>query len=922
MPQPLMPQPTAFPVKGLHESVGFDMQPEGTSPDETNVRSFDTILDRLRGGSRPGMEKWATYPLQVNGSNTIQLIQQVVRSIAQETDTRYLAGYGSVSTANGVVNGEGTLVSLFNSIIQNLTNPNLTSPVTAVTREYVTSIVVDDDGTFYVAVANPNYAGDSAIGDALITQVFADGSAGWAQFFNYGITGGHGIEPVLALSPDFDTLYVGTAPTDGWLGTDNSNRNLFAIDTSNGHYIWKVLTSAGYTINAIAATDDATGPSLRLVVTQYNLSANTANHVLLRNGDDGTGLASWNFNSNTSGFRLAVHYNGTYVTVAGIRSNDSWTAHSSEANIFTFTITGATLNALTLSQAYRIGCGSSDNPANTGIPAVAMSSDDAYIVYAGQRIQTINLTKFKTSDSTIIWTQNLGKGADELSLWAMTLTDTGALIGGVRTNNWVDADGEFASLWYVDYTNGKVIWHQDPAALDAGEPVGGHLGRVYTVAIFGSGAVPSTRQTALLPVSGGTIVKIDEAGVRTVPVGGSNVLAVDMHAVQSTAAYNHAFFVDGTHNKKYNLNDDTVSTWTASTAGTLPTGQRLIVTWRGRIVGAGVVSDPHNYFMSKSGDPFDYDYSPTTPNALQAVAGNNSDAGLVGDIITGLLPLSDDVLIFGGDHTLYKMTGDPAAGGVVDLLSDQTGMAFGRAWCKDPDGIAYFVGTDGIYRVTKEGLIENMTSSRWARRFASIDQSLYRAYMVWDYAHHTLIVEFMSLVGKPNLSFVWEKRADAWHPQEYPTAIGPTSLLAYDGPKASDKATMLGGKDGYIRTVKDGVNDDGIDISSDVRFAPFIAPSHTAEVVLNSVQPILANNSAGSTFLNVYTGQSAEDCVTASAPRVRRLLTHAGRNHSLRQKVRGYAVQLGISSTTVWGFEGMAVGFESSGMPRQEVKAK
>ncbi len=914
MPQPMEPQNLMFPVKGLHEGAGFDMQPEGTYPDGMNVRSFDPILDRLRGGRRPGMEKWGTYPLQVNGSYPVQLIQQVVRSIAQQTDSRYFLGFGTTTEA-----GSNT-AAIFNSIIQEL--PLDVALTGGATRLYVTSVVIDSAGAYYVAISNPNYAGDTGTGEASVTKINADGSlvGAWTRSWNDGISAPGTTELTLALSPDETALYVGGTPSAKWFGTDGSTKNLFSLATSNGAMNWKVLTAASYTIQAIKATPDATGPSARLVLTQWSASANTANHLLLIKGSDGSTLASWNANSNTSGFKLALDWNGAYVTVAAIRSNDSWTAHSSEANIWSFTITGATLNALTFSQAWRIGAGSSDDPTNTGIPAVARSSDDAYIVYAGQRAALVNVTKFKVSDSSVIWTQNLGKGSGELSLWAMQLTDTAALIGGVRTNNWAGADGEFASVWYVDYTKGTILWHQDPAAADAAKP-GGQSGRVVTVAVFGSGSVPSTRQTALLPVAGGTIRKIDEFGTITTPTGGTSALKIDMHTVQATAAFNHAFFVDGTSTKKYNLNTDTVSNYTASTAGTIQPNMRLIVTWRGRVVGSGVVADPHNWFMAKSGDPFDWDYSPATPNALQAVAGNNSDAGLVGDIVTGLLPLSDDILIFGGDHTLYKMTGDPAAGGVVDLVSSQTGMAFGQAWTKDPDGVAYFVGTDGIYRLQKDGTLENMTTGRWAKRFANIDLSLYRAYMVWDYFRHALIVEFMSLVGGPNLSFVWEKRADAWHPQEYPASIGPTYLLGYDGPRATDKVTMLGGKDGYLRIVKEDADDDGNDISSSVRFAPFIAPSHTAEIVLNSVQPILVRGS-GAAYLNVYTGQSAEDCVVAGSPRVRRLLSHAGRNHSMRQKVRGYAVQLEISQSgsETWGLEGLALGFEASGMPRREVR--
>src|SRR6202020_709199 len=91
-------------------------------------------------------------------------------------------------------------------------------------------------------------------------------------------------------------------------------------------------------------------------------------------------------------------------------------------------------------------------------------------------------------------------------------------------------------------------------------------------------------------------------------------------------------------------------------------------------------------------------YNPVPYVATAAVAGNNSTVGVVGDVVTALIPYSDDLLIFGGDHTIYIMTGDPAAGGQIDLVSDAIGMAFGIPWCKDPYGTVYFFSNrTGIY---------------------------------------------------------------------------------------------------------------------------------------------------------------------------------------------------------------------------------
>jgi len=53
-----------FPVKGINKSRVPEDQPEMTSPDMNNVRAFDVLDERIRGGQRPGMKKryseWVT----------------------------------------------------------------------------------------------------------------------------------------------------------------------------------------------------------------------------------------------------------------------------------------------------------------------------------------------------------------------------------------------------------------------------------------------------------------------------------------------------------------------------------------------------------------------------------------------------------------------------------------------------------------------------------------------------------------------------------------------------------------------------------------------------------------------------------------------------------------------------------------------
>ncbi len=52
-----------FPIGGINKSRVPEEQPERTSPDINNMRSFGTADGRLRGEQRPGQKKWGAGTL-------------------------------------------------------------------------------------------------------------------------------------------------------------------------------------------------------------------------------------------------------------------------------------------------------------------------------------------------------------------------------------------------------------------------------------------------------------------------------------------------------------------------------------------------------------------------------------------------------------------------------------------------------------------------------------------------------------------------------------------------------------------------------------------------------------------------------------------------------------------------------------------
>ncbi len=54
-----------FPLQGIDKGRTTSEQPIATSPDLNNVRPYDTLDNRARGGQRPGLDK--LYTQQISG---------------------------------------------------------------------------------------------------------------------------------------------------------------------------------------------------------------------------------------------------------------------------------------------------------------------------------------------------------------------------------------------------------------------------------------------------------------------------------------------------------------------------------------------------------------------------------------------------------------------------------------------------------------------------------------------------------------------------------------------------------------------------------------------------------------------------------------------------------------------------------------
>jgi len=325
----------------------------------------------------------------------------------------------------------------------------------------------------------------------------------------------------------------------------------------------------------------------------------------------------------------------------------------------------------------------------------------------------------------------------------------------------------------------------------------------------------------------------------------------------------------------------------------------LIAIWGGRVVLSGLTTDPNNIFMSAVGDPFDWDYSPAVQTVQQAVAGNvTSGYGKNSDIVTALIPYTDDILLIGGTHSIRKFVGNPAEGGINANVTDITGIAEGKAWCQSPEGVIYFFGSrGGVYKMEPEGGIPSrITALTIDEKLANINLDNNVVRLIWDDRAIAVRIYITPTDGSATTHYIWDVRNEAWWPFSYSdNDHNPLAVHLLYGGAETERRVLEYGQDGYVREVdSDAASDDGEPIESFVFMGPF------SQVMLTEIEATLSDTSGQVTWA-VRSASNLERALSAktrSSGRFKR-----GRNFS--QWPRTYIEEgyLRLSASGPWALE-------------------
>ena len=449
------------------------------------------------------------------------------------------------------------------------------------------------------------------------------------------------------------------------------------------------------------------------------------------------------------------------------------------------------------------------------------------------------------------------------------------------------------------------------------------VGVGYSAPGGGTQTSPSGRVVTLVAVKDGLAYVADAGATSWVAAtnGSTATTYFSTTAVVRTAPLGQRLYmVDGANARKYNPATNTIEDW-ETTEGTFPVDTannkpRLIALWRGRIVVSGLPLDAQNWFMSRTGDPTDWDYAPTDATATDAVAGNNESLGKVGDVVTGIIPYSDDLLIFLCDSSIWMLAGDPLSGGQLGLLSDATGGAFGNAWAKDPSGNVYFFGSRGMVYSLRPGSQPIPIAQAIAAELAAVNTGTNTITMAWDTRFQTLHVYITPTAAAGSAThYCYEARTGAWWRDTFSSNNhNPLAVTVFDGNLPSDRVPLIGSWDGYVRAVDaDAETDDGQAIQSEVWLGPLVSQSFD-ELMVKEFQAEMGHESGSATF-SWHSGRTAEAALL-SDPWTTGTLT-SGRNYARSTRRAAYAHYLKVNSSSRWSMEKMRVVLVQSGVIRR-----
>jgi hypothetical protein len=372
--------------------------------------------------------------------------------------------------------------------------------------------------------------------------------------------------------------------------------------------------------------------------------------------------------------------------------------------------------------------------------------------------------------------------------------------------------------------------------------------------------------------------------------------------------------------KIYDPQANTLTPWAATNGGIIPVGCTTITRYNDRLCLGGDPNNPHVWYLSRQGDPLDFDF--TTTDNQTAVAGTSNAAGLIGEPIRAMIAHSDDTMVIGQINRMDVMRGDPAAGGRIGQKSDVVGILGPFAWARGPDDELLVMTIDGLYVMAagSESEPTSVSRQRLPRELHKIDALEADVQLWYDTDGQGLFI-FVTGADRKGLTHYWfDWQTKGFWPMSLSTDHEPTMSYAHQGYNPLTNAVLVGGRDGYIRRFsRTAVTDDGTASSSELYLGPVRAWDDVNDGTVAEMDAALGEETNNDVDWEIHVGNTAQAAFDARTGTAFASGTWtAGRNARVLPRARGHSFMLKLSAGAVdqWVFERIQARIDDAGRNR------
>ena len=371
---------------------------------------------------------------------------------------------------------------------------------------------------------------------------------------------------------------------------------------------------------------------------------------------------------------------------------------------------------------------------------------------------------------------------------------------------------------------------------------------------------------------------------------------------------------------------------THTVVGTAPTNCHGLARYRQRLLLAVDQANPHRWYISRQGVPYDFEYGQV--DAQTAVAGHLSDSGTIEEPVIAMIPHGDDCCLFGCSSSIWTMRSDPAYGGSIDNISREVGLSDRLSWCHDADKQLWFLSHDGVYwmppgcgdfpiSVSREVMPEELLTA---------DRSTSRISMAYDVYHRGVRLSITNDAASAGTHFwidtkVREQRDrggpwGAFFPFTYPLDAEPMYFYNRpDSPQASS-VCLMGSRDGFIRvessTLKTDATEAGTQsFDSYVMLGPFALGKLSLQGLITTLETVLSESS-DSVSIEIRVGSSAERAISNAPVEILHCDNIGWNRH--RPRHRGTYATLKVKNrngSSLWAVEELILHRLPSAAPRR-----